>query len=189
MTLPARIGAALSMVALISGCGIDALAGNPVPAADEIRTGNTPAHSRPRELKLDNKDPCRLVPTSDWVKFHIEKPGKSERDESLKSPECLYSNSVGEFDITLVVSEDIEAWRSGQRAAKPTEVAAINGFPTISLRRPEDQIGCAVAVDVADGQYLLATVIIDSGKDAQLPEHCAYAHQLAESAMSTLVAS
>ena len=177
------------MVALVSGCGSDSLVGNPVSAGNEMRTGDkSSAPPRPRELRLDGRDPCALVPTADWAKFYIEKPGKAKQDETFKSPECFYSNSVGAFNITLVMTEDIDAWRGGKRAAQPTDVAPIKGFPAISLRRPEDRIGCDVAVDVAAGQYLLATVIIDIDKVSRLPERCDYAHQLAESAMSTLVA-
>jgi hypothetical protein len=189
MIRSAWIGVA-AIIALISGCGHNSSPGTPVAgerATPAPETTSTP--SRPRELRLNGKDPCALVPTSDWVRFHIEKPGKRKQDEILKSPECFYSNSVGAFDIKLVMAEGIETWRGGQRAAQPTDVEPVQGFPAISLHRPDDRTGCDVAVDVADGQYLLATVIVDIDKISKLPERCEYAHQLAESAMNTLVAT
>lgn len=180
--------------AIISaGCGSDPLAGRPIPAGNEMRTPDTSTTpsgpARPRELRLDGRDPCALVPRADWGKFYIDTPGKSKRDETFKSAECFYGNRVGAFDITLVVTEGIEAWRDGKRLAQPTDVAPIHHFPTISLLRPADESQCDIAVDVAPGQYLLTTVIITLDKLSAVPERCAYAHMLAESAMNTLVAS
>jgi len=190
MTRPAWVGAATITLVLVSGCGSSPSAGIPVPVGNDMRSGDTTSvPARPRELRLDGRDPCALVPQSDWAKFYIEKPGKSKRDETFKSPECFYSNSVGGFDITLVVTEGIDAWRGGKRTAQPQDVASIKGFPAISLLRPADRSGCDIAVDVAAGQYLLTTVIVDLDKVSRLPERCEYAHQLAESAMNTLVAS
>jgi len=140
-------------------------------------------------LRLDGRDPCALVPTADWAKFYIDRPGKSKQEETFKSPECFYGNGVGAFDVVLVVTEGIEAWLGGKRTAQPKDVAPIKGFPTISLQRPQDDSSCKVAVDLAEGQYLLTTVILNPDKVSAVPEQCAYAHMLAESAMSTLVAS
>lgn len=193
MSRTAWIAAALTGIAMSSGCGSNLLAGSPVPARNEMRTDDTstekPAPARPRELRLDGKDPCALVPKADWGKFYIETPGKPKQEQTFKSPECFYGNRVGAFDITLVVTEGIEMWRDGTRRAQPTDVARIHGFPTISLVRPGDTNQCDIAVDVAKGQYLLATVIVDLDKLSAVPERCAYAHMLAESAMNTLVAS
>lgn len=190
MTRLLWIGAAIVMVALSSGCGADA-AGNPVPAGNDARatTTDNPAPARPRPLRLDGKDPCALVPEADWAEFSIEKPGKLKQDETLKSPKCFYSNNTGIFDVTLVMNEGIDAWRSGQRAAQPGEVAPVRGFPAISLLQPSNKTACDIVVDVAEGQYLMATVIIDPNEVSKVPDRCAYAHRLAESAMSTLVAS
>jgi hypothetical protein len=87
----------------------------------------------------------------------------------------------------LVVTEGIEKWTDGSTSAQAKEAAPVNGFPVIAATLPADRYGCDVAVGVAAGQYLLASVIVISGKASQVPERCEYAHQLAESAMSTLV--
>lgn len=172
---------------LSSGCGVTLSAGNPVPVGNEMRTGDSPP--RPRELKLDGKDPCALVARSDWSKFYIEKPGKSKQNATLKAPECFYGARVGGFVITLVMTEDIDVWRDGKRMAQFADVAPIKGFPAISLLTPGYDNGCDIAVDVAEGQYLIAGLIIDSDEVSRVPERCEYAHQWAESAMSTLVGS
>lgn len=181
------------VLVLVTGCGNRQLAGNAIGASGAEPTRETSAAPatpvRPHELRLNDKDPCALIPRSDWAKFHIEKPGNPKQQEAFKSPECLYSNSVGAFVIVLVITEGIGAWRSGERSATPKEEKPVKGFPAISLHRPEDKTGCDVVVDVADGQYLLATVVLHPDKLSALPERCDYAHQWAESAMNTLVAS
>lgn len=143
--------------------------------------------ARPRELRLDGKDPCALIPQADRAKFYLERPGEPKQNKQYKSPECSYSTDVGGFFLVTVLTEGIEKWTDGSRRAKATAVALVAGFPAISLTIPEQRQGCDVAVDVAEGQYLLATVIVISSKAAQVPERCEYAHQLAESAMKTLV--
>jgi hypothetical protein len=87
----------------------------------------------------------------------------------------------------LVVTEGIEKWTDGSKSATVKEAAPVAGFPAISAYLPKDTHGCWVAVDVTAGQYLLVDVTIDTAKLSQVPERCEYAHQLAESAMSTLV--
>jgi hypothetical protein len=106
----------------------------------------------------------------------------------FKSPDCFYSNNAGSFSVTLVVTEGIGTWTDGSRSGVAQQVEAIEGFPAIAVTRNGDNYQCGVAVDVADGQYLLATVVVRPSTASQLPERCAYAHQLAESAMHTLVA-
>jgi hypothetical protein len=136
---------------------------------------------------LDGKDPCTLVPRSDWPTFYIEKPGKTGVRETYKSPDCFYGTNVGSFSVTMVVTEGISGWLDGSRSASVTETAPVGGFPALAITIKADKERCEVAVDVADGQYLLATVIPVRSKASALPERCGYAHQLAESAMKTLV--
>lgn len=191
MTRWARVAGMAAVVAMATACGGDPLAGRPVPAGNEMRTPDTsdkPATpARPREIRLQGKDPCALVSKADWGRFAIDKPGEPQQDETLKSPECFYSARDTVLAVTLVMNEGIEAWRSGNRMAQPAEVAPIQGFPAISLTRPNDRIGCDIVVDVAEGQYLLTTVVVI--EDSAVPERCAFAHRLAESAMNTLVVS
>jgi hypothetical protein len=85
------------------------------------------------------------------------------------------------------VTEGVEKWTDGSKSAQAKQVAPVDGFPALAATLPRDQHACDVVVDVAEGQYLLASVILISSKESQVPERCEYAHQLAESAMSTLV--
>lgn len=185
MTRLIRIAVLTALLAMSTACGGNPLTGSPVPAGNEMRTPDISTQPRPREIRLDGKDPCALVPESDWGKFSIERPGQPQQNKTFNSPECYYGNLDLAVGITLVVTEGIEAWRTGKRTAEPTDAAPIQGFPTISLMRPKDMTGCDTVVDVAKGQYLLATVIVLT--DDGVPKRCDWAHQLAESAMKTLV--
>lgn len=105
---------------------------------------------------------------------------------NFKSPQCYYPGTAAGFDITLVVTEGIEAWTG--RNVELTNADPIDGFPTITMANNFDERACYAAVDTADGQYLL-TAATPNPSDPDQPEKCDLAYQLAESAMKTLVAS
>lgn len=150
-------------------------------------TTSTARPRRPREIRLQDRDPCDLIPESAWKKFGITMPGQPQQNDTFKSPECFYGTLDMAMGVTLVITEGVEAWRAGNRTAVPTDIDPIRGFPTMSLGRPMDTAGCDTVVDVADGQYLLATVIVLTIEGA--PNRCDWARGLAEAAMTTLVAS
>jgi hypothetical protein len=191
------IGSIALVAGLTAGC-TNTSAGQPLSTSSGPSTNVTDPGSsnsstsesvpvRPRELRLDGKDPCALVPQSDWPKFYIEKPGKlRQQDPTFKSPDCSYGTDVAGFGITLVITEGIGKWTDGSRSGITEQVAPIQGYPALSITRKNDQHQCGIAVDVAEGQYLLADLTLIPSKASQVPERCEYAHQLAESAMRTL---
>lgn len=165
-------------------------AGTPVPGDTATRgnsdaAGTEPSSERPREIDLNGKDPCAQISQSDWSKFGIEQPGQRSVEPNLRSPRCYYPQ-VG--DLTLVVTEGIKAWSDRSHDAEITDVKPIEGFTTISIWNTVDRRSCYTAVDVADGQYLLTTVL-SVNADVDKAESCGRSYQLAESAMKTLVAS
>lgn len=187
--------------AVLAGCSDDAT-GSPRPAdsttqgssePSTTQAGATPSTKRPadrpREIKLDGKDPCALVPQGDWAKFYIEKPGIPQESKTFKSRQCFYGTNIGSFTVTLVVTEGIQAWNRGGRNADVADAEPIEGFPAISVAGKADRRGCYAVVDVADGQYLMSDVGVTPSAESKVPEKCEYAHQLAESAMKTLVGS
>jgi hypothetical protein len=197
--LGSLIGSVLLAGGLAAGC-TNTSAGQPLPTSGGATSGGTetttlppgsstsrPAAPRPREIRLNGKDPCVLVVQADWSKFHIDKPGKAGMEPTFNSPDCFYSNNAGSFSVTLVVTEGVGKWTDGSRSGVAVQVAPLEGFPAIAITRKGDEYQCGVAVDVAEGQYLLATVVVRPSTASQLPERCEYAHQLAESAMRTLV--
>jgi hypothetical protein len=189
-SLAASLSAA---VVLATGC-TQTSAGSPMPD-DTVTISNEPdstdpttiepSGERPREILLDGKDPCEQIPQTDWPKFGIEQPGKRSEEPNLKSPHCYYS-SVG--DVTLVVTEGIEAWEERGQSIEISDAQAIEGFPTVTIWNKADRRSCYTAVDVADGQYLLTTAS-SVNADVDKAESCERSYQLAESAMKTLVAS
>lgn len=153
----------------------------------DYRTPTTPPGSpRPRELRLDGKDPCATVPQADWATFAIDR-AIPEQDPTFRSPACFFNSSWAAMSVVLVVTEGIEAWAPGARTAQPAPVDPVHGFPAISLVRPENATSCDIAVDVATGQYVLAGAVIDLNDLASVPERCAYAHQFAEVVLRTLL--
>lgn len=177
------IAATLSAALALTGCN-QTSAGSPMPD-DSVTSGSEPANERPREISLDGKDPCGLIPQVDWAKFGIERPGKRSEEPNFKSPHCYYS-SVG--DVTLVVTEGIEAWEERRHNVEISDPEPIEGFPSIVIWNKAGRHSCYTAVDVADGQYLLTTASsVNANTDREAT--CDRSYQLAESAMKTLVAS
>jgi uncharacterized protein DUF3558 len=187
------LATALSAMLTLPGC-THTSPGTPMPN-DAVTTGGEPDNTkttstesssdRPREITLDDKDPCGLILEADWPKFDIKGRGEQSEEPTLKSPQCYYSD-VG--NVTLVMTEGIEAWTEGNRSLKVEDTKPIEGFPTITMTNEAGGRACFTAVDVADGQYLLTTAT-PNPNDPSKPEKCELAYQLAESAMKTLVAS
>jgi hypothetical protein len=178
----------VGLVAVLAAGCTQTSVGEPRPV--ESSAGGTgsgePSASRPREIDLTGKDPCALVPESDWPTFFIDKPGVRQQNQEHDAPECFYSNNVAALVVTLVVTEGIDVWTDGSRNAEADEVEPVNGFPAITLFTDTDPNGCDVVVDVADGQYL-KTLVLPVRTAVPLSESCDMAHEFAESAMSTLV--
>lgn len=140
---------------------------------------------RPRDIDLTGKDPCAQIPRTDWPKFGIEKPGEYSEEPTFTSPSCYYS---GIGDVTLVVTEGVEAWRQRTRNVEISETTEIGGFPTVTIWNKVDRRSCYAAVDVSDGQHLLVTAS-SVHADVDRAQTCDRAYRLAESAMGTLVTS
>ncbi len=188
------LAAALSATLVLTGCTQtsagtprpdDAASTSSEPGTTDSTTSTKPSSARPREINLDGKNACGLIPQADWPKFGIGRPGKQSEEPNFKSPNCYYS-SVG--DVTLVVTEGVDAWQERTQNVEISDAKAIDAFPTITIWNKADEHSCYTAVDVADGQYLLTTAM-SIEVNANRTATCDLAYQLAESAMKTLVAS
>ena len=191
-TCSVPVAAVLAATLAVAGC-TQTLAGSPV-SDDSVSTSSAPkgppstepSDERPREIDLNGRDPCGLIPQTDWARFNIERPGQAGENPNFGSPECYYPGTDAGFSITLVVTENITAWNSRDVTIENAE--PIEGFPAITMANNIDDRACYGAVDVADRQYLLTTATPDP-RDPDQPEKCDLAYQLAQSAMKTLVAS
>ncbi|MFI7676701.1 DUF3558 domain-containing protein [Actinophytocola sp. NPDC049390] len=141
--------------------------------------------SRPRDVDLTGKDPCALVPEADLSAFDIDKTGKPDRNKDFDSPECYYSGNDHGYWVTLVTNNGIYVWLDGTYNAEVDEDDPVEGFAAFTVAADVPQNRCDVVVDVADGQYLMTTVLPDLPEVA-FSESCELAHELAESAVSGL---
>lgn len=176
------VGLAVLLAVLVAGC-TQVSSGDPRPATS-VSGSSEP--SRPRDVDLSGKDPCALVPESDLTGFDVFKPGVPKQNEEFDSPECSYSGDHHGFWVMLVTRDGIEVWSDGSRDAEVGEIEAVDGFPAITLAGDLTPHRCDVVVDVADGQYLMTTVLPDNS-EAPFAETCELAHEFAGSAMSTLL--
>ena len=185
------LAAALSAFLVLTGC-TQTSAGTPMPgnstttSSEPNTTPSTEPNERPREIKLNGKDPC-AIPRADWPKFGVERPGDPDEHPDFKSPDCYYSGDRS-GNVTLVVTAGIEIWTEDTYNAEIKDAEPIDGFPTITVASNVSRRTCLAIVDVADGQFLMTTADPDPN-DPSNPERCDLAYQLAESAMKTLVAS
>lgn len=134
---------------------------------------------------MDGKDPCVLIPQSDWAKFKIEKPGKPGVNPASKEPKCGYNGNLAGFDLTLNSNEGIDAWDESKRDVQVAKTPAIEGFPAIEVTQRAMKSACAAVVDVADGQtlHVLAIAVTAEAESRK----CEIARDIAESAMKTLL--
>jgi len=183
----------VAAVTALAGCTAQS-SGSPKPGDTTTSTGSDPATTptsveptgeRPSEIILDGKDPCALIPQSDWPQLGIERQGSPSEDPTFKSPQCYFSG-VGQ--VTVVVTEGVEAWDGRTQSVDITEADPIEGYPTITMWNKIDERSCYAAVDVADGQNLMTTAAPDPSNPEE-PEACDLAYRMAISAISTLIAS
>lgn len=185
--------AALAVLMLGAGCTTTS-AGEPRPQDTTTSGAGEPTNSvglppRPREIPLDDVDPCTLIPRADESDYYIDEPGESRVDDDGNA-ECLWvGTEVGYFGIKLDVSEGTETHLDGSYTVVGDIADPINGFGAVTYGLPGDEGACFVSVDVADGQQLVVQVGIDKSDLEDVPPICEYAHQFAASAMETLVES
>jgi len=178
----------LTAVGLGAGCTTTST-GDPTAENTSATTSKEPSE-RPRDIRLDGLDPCALIPEADQPEFYIDKPGTPQENKTLKSPQCIWTGTeVGAFDLTLVTTGSLEKWLGSNDAVESKDVEPIEDFPAteIHLKGQRNNNPCDVAVDVADDQFLVVTALIDELDLSKVPGPCEYAHDFAESAMSTLV--
>ena len=167
----------MALAAVVTGCTQTSV-GEPRPVEQS-------SANRPRDVDLTGKDPCALVPESDLPAFDIDKPGESKQNKDFDAPECSYSGNDHAYRVLLVTGKGIDAWSDGTYNAEVGEIDPVDGFPAITTYTDLTPHACDVVVDVADGQFLMTTVL-PYDPDVAFSKSCELAHELAESAMSGL---
>jgi hypothetical protein len=174
----ARICILLFAALLAAGCTTTS-AGEPTPATNTSPEGE---QTRPREILLDDLDPCSMLSQDDYDEYRVEEAGEpDENDQGNKR--CYWQSEIGFMSVTLVTHEGIEAQQERTNPIEPAD--PIENFPTYTVTLSDVDNSCFTAVDVADGQYLFVQAGVYSSAEGASP--CEYSHQFAGSVMSTLV--
>lgn len=140
--------------------------------------------TRPREITLDDVDPCTLLQQTEYQDYGLNKPGKPTTD-SQGAAACLWLAASGHMGVSLVTQEGVDSL-SG-RYSQVESASAIDDFPAYAITLPGEEETCFMAIDVAEGQYLKIQASVDSSALTDIPPICDYAHDFATSIMSTLV--
>ncbi|MET8759697.1 DUF3558 domain-containing protein [Lentzea sp. NPDC004782] len=181
--------AGITVLAFIAACS-DSKGGTATPDSTTPTTESTsakPSSARPREIKLDGKDPCQLLTAEQLPSLKIDRPGRPGTAPAFNAKDCSWTVTGAASRLTPVMSEGIDVWTGAERTGQAEKTAPIAAFPAISVTVPSDQDRCDVMVDVADGQYLLATFSVSPSFRDRFPKPCDGARQLAEAAMQNLV--
>lgn len=179
-------------VMLLTACtGTEGGTASPRSSTTESTTSasksTAPTSSRPREIKLDGKNPCELMTAEQLAAIAPTTAPRPDTSSTFKSPNCSFNADGAFWRITTVVTEGIDAWTSGKREGRPAEIQPITGFPAITVTLPTDQVLCNIAVDVANGQYLYTGFEVSDGFADKFPKPCDGARMVAEAAMQNLL--
>lgn len=186
--------AALALVGAVAAACTTTSAGEPRPQSPTTGASSDPTSTieglppRPREITLDDVDPCTLIPEADYPDYHLDEPGESDTNDQGQERCTWIHGEVGYFGLTLNVEEGVEIWLDGSKVVQGEPVDPILEFGAVNYRLDEDLDSCFVSVDVADGQQLTVQIGIDN-TTIETPPACEYAHEFATSAMRTLVES
>lgn len=182
--------AIVGVVVVVSGCGAEPGTPTPQPTSSSALTqtaaSSKPPPSRPREIRMDGRDPCALLTQEQLTVLKFDRPGRVGTSEFYEAPSCSWTVSGQSIQVIPVIKEGIEAWTSGKRRGQPAEIAPVMGFPTVTVTLPTDNDQCDVLVDVADGQLLSATFSVSPSFKDRFPMPCDGARLVAEAVMENL---
>jgi hypothetical protein len=181
-------------MALLAGCSPGGQASPADPPATESAAPTTvPLPPRPRDVPIDDVDPCTLLTREQRAELQLDRPPQPRREPSLLYPGDVSAcstrgtESAISVSISVVTTAGIEFWTSGQAAAEiqPVEVA---GFPALVAKSETLDDGCNVLLDVAPGQ-LLDVQARSAGTDPPIPvdQLCRDAERAANLVMDTLL--
>jgi hypothetical protein len=179
---------AVTLVSLATGCS-DTKGGTPTTGSAVTTTESTsakPSSARPREIKLNDKDPCQLLTSAQLAELKYDRAGKPEDAPAYKAKGCAWSVVGHSVRVLPVTSEGIEVWTNGKRTGQAQEVAPVSSFPAITVTLPSDKQRCDLMVDTAEDQYLMVTHMVSSSFEDRVPERCDGARLVAEAIMANL---
>lgn len=150
---------------------------------------------RPRELKLNDVDPCGLITEQQRAELKIDRARKrtSASQQYKGMQECVLDISKQQpfyhYIVAAVTNEGIAPWLTGKRNVT-TRLGTVAGFPTVTYwtvgAHDTSADGCFASVDVADGQQLIVDTNNDGSHSFTLEQMCQRAERAAGLAIQTL---
>jgi hypothetical protein len=168
----------------------------PIPGTPSAAPGPpsaVPGPLRPRDIPIDNVDPCTLLTPEQRAELRLDRPPQPARQPSLLYPGEVSScstrgtESPNSIYVQVVTTAGIEFFTSGQTASE-VRLIEMAGFPAAVAKPLNLDDSCKVLVDVAPGQMLdvQARALL---QDPPIPQDqvCSDAEQAANMAMDTLL--
>lgn len=159
------------------------------PTSAAVTTTTDAPSTRPRELRLDGVDPCKVLTPDQMATLSVNRTSRNDSDivKTGDVPTCEYSGvdtSRVNYGVGLVTTKGIEYWRGSGNV--DVERFDIGGYPAVQLTLTgTDEFDCAVSLDVADGQQLYVDFSAIGAKPTQ-EQMCDNAKKAAELALATL---
>jgi hypothetical protein len=177
-------------IAAVAGCAAP-VTGTPAPASGGVEAGGVVLPPRPRELRLDGVDPCGLLTAEQRAELGLDGdslPGTTDAPYFAGRKCSLVGFEPRDIALsfTLATSSGLNQLLAPGVLRGTTDPTAVAGFPAV-IARPTLIDVCAVAIDVAEGQFL-DIQFRDAGNRPPIPQDqlCRDAVQVAEAAMQTM---
>ncbi|MGQ0482423.1 MAG: DUF3558 domain-containing protein [Pseudonocardia sp.] len=186
----------LSLVALglfggLTACG---LLPRPTPEARSTGASADPLPPRPREIRMDDLDPCTLASSEVLKQARVPATPRTVPATAPGIKDCVWERSVldrpsGSLGVTAATAQDVRniLWVSG---AKVTTIGGFGAVQSPDLMAGE-RFSCELRIDVAPSQGLWVsyynTLADEPGATHELM--CQRARTAAEGIMRNLLAS
>jgi len=148
---------------------------------------------RPKEIKLDGLDPCKVMTKEQLDQIKVDRQRNlTIPDGRWKGmPHCTMDGGDGKqfwtYDLTLVTNEGIAPWFDGKRPVD-AKLVDVGGFAAAVYKGAgTTTYDCGTSVDVANGQQL-AVDFQPSRNQYTQEQMCQMSRQAAGLALQTLQA-
>lgn len=142
---------------------------------------------RPRELKVDGVDPCKLLTAEQMVQLKVTRSSRNDSDivKTGDVPTCEFRGDLStNYGVAVIAGKGVDYW-TGKGNTDVSEVR-VAGFAAKQISLSGVEADCAIAVDVADGQQLYVDYIPVGSKGPAKDEMCRNVALGAELALTTL---
>jgi hypothetical protein len=179
---------------LLAGCttGGQASPADP-PATNQAAPTTSSLPPRPRDIPIDDVDPCTLLTREQRAELRLDQPPLPARQPSVLYPGEVSSCSIRgnepaiSFYVQVVTTAGIEFFTSG-RTASDVRIIEIAGFPAAIAAPRNTDDSCKAVVDTAPGQ-MVDVQARSAGARPPIPQQqlCRDAERAANLVMETLL--